>query len=153
MARASVGGGPTRREAILRSAELLERIARTLREEVAPAVVGEYPKTQAFMAAVVLQKLSRELDLAPEHRAAHEAELRELCADLRAAIAAAPVSCEIMAALDTFGASADDVTLSLLIESLWAARDALGTERFAALLARIRTTLRAQIDRRLEVAT
>jgi hypothetical protein len=43
--------------------ELLQRIASTLKRDVGPAIEAEYPKTQAFMAAVVLQKLGRQLDL------------------------------------------------------------------------------------------
>ena len=43
--------------------ELLERIARTLKKEIGPAVEDAYPKTQAFMAAVVLQKLAGQLRL------------------------------------------------------------------------------------------
>jgi tetratricopeptide (TPR) repeat protein len=42
-----------------RSFALLRRIAQTLRESIGPAVEAEYPRTQAFMAAVVLQKLGR----------------------------------------------------------------------------------------------
>ena len=32
--------------------ELLLRMASTLKDDIAPAIEGEYPKTQAFMAAV-----------------------------------------------------------------------------------------------------
>ena len=41
-------------------AELLTH-RETLKQEIAPAIDAEYPKTQAFMAAVVLQKLGRQL--------------------------------------------------------------------------------------------
>ena len=39
----------------LAPAELLERMAPTLRKEIGPAVDGEYPRTQAFMAAQVFR--------------------------------------------------------------------------------------------------
>jgi hypothetical protein len=38
--------------------ELLGRLATTLREEIGPSVNGGYPRTQAFMAAVVLEKVA-----------------------------------------------------------------------------------------------
>ena len=47
--------------------QLLERIATTLKRDIGPAVLGDYPKTQAFMAAVVLQKLGRQLGLLHMH--------------------------------------------------------------------------------------
>ena len=40
-----------------------------------------------------------------------------------------------------------------LVEALYAGRDELGTERFDALLGRIRLTLRASIDRQLEYSS
>ena len=45
----------------MNQADLLTRIAATMRADVGPAVDDEYAKTQAFMAAVVLQKVAREL--------------------------------------------------------------------------------------------
>ena len=64
--------------------ELLERLAVTFRSEVGPAIEAEYPRTQAFISAVVLQKLARQLDLETEH---DELERRE-----REAPAAGPQS-------------------------------------------------------------
>ena len=58
--------------------ELLERLARTLKKEIGPAVGDAYPKTQAFMAAVVLQKLAGQLRLADEHAAASQRDLQAL---------------------------------------------------------------------------
>ena len=63
--------------------ELLQRIASTLKRDVGPAIEAEYPKTQAFMAAVVLQKLGRQLDLEGAHRSADAADLSALLDDLR----------------------------------------------------------------------
>jgi len=62
--------------------KLLERIAATLRRDIGPAVGAAYPRTQAFMAAVVLQKLGRQLALAEAHGAADAAEMKALIADL-----------------------------------------------------------------------
>ncbi len=62
---------------------LLERIAQTLKQQIGPAIDAEYPRTQAFMAAVVLEKLGRHLGLVNEHAAAETGDLDVLLADLR----------------------------------------------------------------------
>jgi hypothetical protein len=166
----------------MKPADMLQRIAKTLRDDVGPAVDEEYPKTQAFMAAVVLQKLGRELALAEEHRAADTADLRALADDLarwrgmhlpggRTAIDAATMTHDVAGAfaaeswtaatsvppyvaetIGRFTVARDANALCALIESLYAARDQLGAVQFDALLGRVRTTLRAQIDRRLAFA-
>jgi len=53
--------------------EFLQRIAQALKQHIGPAIEAEYPRTQAFMAAVVLQKLGRHLGLMSEHAAAEAA--------------------------------------------------------------------------------
>ena len=131
--------------------ELLERIAATLRTEVGPAVDGEYPKTQAFMAAVVLEKLARQLRASTEHELADRAEREAMFAELTGLLSdEAPQP--VVGALAEAEATGDDAELCRLIEVLYAARDELGADRFAAALARIRRALRARIDRRMEVA-
>ena len=152
MAGAPVGGAATRGAAVVNAAELLQRIAKTLRDDVGPAVDDEYPKTQAFMAAVVLQKLGRELALADAHRTADAAELRALADDLTKARVGADVPRSIGDAIERFGAVRDSASLCDLIDALYAGREDLGESRFDAWLGRIRSTLRAQIDRRLEFA-
>ena len=62
--------------------ELLERIARTLKKDIGPAVEAAYPKTQTFMASVVLQKLAGQLRLAAEHAAASQRDLKEVAEEL-----------------------------------------------------------------------
>src|SRR2546423_1523973 len=52
----------------LSAAELLDRLAKSLRMEIGPAVEGDYARTQAFMAAVVAQTLGQQVALAPDHR-------------------------------------------------------------------------------------
>jgi hypothetical protein len=167
----------------MKPAELLQRIAKTLRDDVGPAVDGEYPKTQAFMAAVVLQKLGRELALAEAHRAADATDLRGLADELirwrgtnsqrgRAAIDASTMTHDVAgasagdqpadstavvppnlaAAIDRFAVAPAADALCDVVESLYAARDEIGTARFDAMLGRVRATLRKQIDRRVEFA-
>jgi hypothetical protein len=131
---------------------LLERIATVLRRDIGPAVGAEYPRTQAFMAAVVLQKLGRQLARAEAHRAAEAADMDALIADLEAALAAAAVPPAIAAAVAALGRSRDAAALCTLIGALYENRAAISAARFDALLGRVRRTLRADIDRRVEVA-
>ena len=133
-------------------ADLLQRIAQILRREIGPAVDAEYPRTQAFMAAVVLEKLGRQLALAGEHAAAETADLTALVADLRALLADGDAPATIRTAIDGLEQTRDAAALCRLIEALYASRVPLGEARFTALLARIRTTMRRSIDRRVAVA-
>lgn len=132
--------------------DVLQRIARILRQEIGPAVDAEYPRTQAFMAAVVLEKLGRHLALASEHTAAETADLTSLIADLRGLLAEGNAPGTVGAALDGIAQTRDNAALCRLIEALYADRAALGEARFAAVLGRVRQTLRRSIDRRVAVA-
>ena len=134
----------------MNDAELLQRIAQTLRKDIAPALEAEYPKTQAFMAAVVLDKVGRQLALAPRHAAAAKAELDALIADLTADVADVPPP--VHAAVAALAKTRDAQSLSALIEALYASKAALGERRFDELLARVRETLRGDIERRLDFA-
>jgi len=132
--------------------ELLQRIAQTLKQHIGPAIDAEYPRTQAFMAAVVLEKLGRHLGLVDEHAAAETADLEVLLADLRRLLENVNVPATVSAAIDTLAQTRDTAALCRLIEALYVARALLGEVRFAALLGRIRQTLRRSIDRRMQVA-
>jgi hypothetical protein len=131
---------------------LLERIARILRQDIGPAVADEYARTQAFMAAVVLEKLGRQLALAGEHEAAESADLALLVADLRGLLAGRDAPGPVRTALDALAETRDNAALSRLIEALYATRPTLGEARFDAALGRIRRTLRRSVDRRMEIA-
>ena len=145
--------------------DLLARMARLLKREIGPAVEADYPKTQAFLGAVVLEKMSAELRLADAHaqagasdRVALVADLdsdldSDLDADLDGNLADAPDSVrEAFAALAEKGADGGDAALCAFIEALYGDRDALGRERFDRLLGRVRQDLRRGIDRRMEIA-
>ena len=132
--------------------QLLERIANTLRRDIGPAVESEFPKTQAFMAGVVLQKLGRQLGLAAVHGAADEADLQALLVDLRSAVESSPLPADVAAAIANLGGDHDAAAMCALISTLYAARSELGEARFEALLGRVRKNLRASIDRRMVYA-
>ena len=129
----------------MRPDELLDRIAVTLRTEIGPAVTGEYPRTQAFMAAVVIERIARGLRAADESLA--QQELSELTTDLdgHGALSVAAIRDAVQAADGNIG-------LVALVQATYDSSDELGVERFDAALRRVRTTLRSQIDRRAEVA-
>lgn len=131
---------------------LLARIAETLRHEIGPAVTADYPKTQAFMAGVVLQKLGRQLALADAHRAAEAADVLALREDLERLAAAGPLPSEVAAALGRLERAVRVADLCPLIAALYAHRASFGDQRFAILLGRVRQTLRADIDRRMDYA-
>jgi hypothetical protein len=134
------------------TAELLQRIAKTLRNDVGPAVDAEYPKTQAFMAAVVLEKLSRELALAETHRVADDVDLRRLADELTQACGERGLPKRIAERFERFASTLDPQALCDVIESLYDARTDLGDARFNSLVGVIRRVLRTQLDRRLEFA-
>ncbi len=131
---------------------LLERIARTLKKDIGPAVEAAYPKTQAFMAAVVLQKLAGQLRLADEHAAASQCDLHELTEELSQLTAPKALPAPLAEALRTLRHDLDTASVSRLIETLYATRSELGEERFTSLIRRVRTRLRARIDREMVYA-
>ena len=131
--------------------ELLRRIAQTLKQEIGPAVLEAYPKTQAFMASVVLEKLARQLELAPAHAAAERTEVTALEGDLNALFAnGAPAG--VAAAIAGLASEPNSIGLNAVVEALYAARGELGTERFEQALGRVRQTLRAGVDRQMVYA-
>jgi hypothetical protein len=136
---------------------LLEYIAGTLRHEIGPAVGESFPKTQAFMASVILEKLARQVRLAGAHAQADRDDRTALAHDLRAHIQASTssrVRDAVTALTDAEdGKDGEDAALSGLVEALYATRDELGAERFDLLLTRVRRTLRARLDRQLEYAS
>jgi hypothetical protein len=131
--------------------ELLRRLAQTLKQEIGPAVLEAYPKTQAFMASVVLEKLARQLELAPAHAAAEAADAAALVVDLTALLAnSAPTG--VAAAIAGLTSAPNSSGLNALVEALYAARGELGVERFEQALGRVRQTLRAAVDRQMVYA-
>lgn len=135
----------------LAPAALLERIARTLKTDIGPAVEAAYPKTQAFMAAVVLQKLAGQLRLADDHATADRRDLQELAAELATQLDTATPPA-LRAAVHALDRARDTASVSRLIEALYATRSELGEERFNSLIGRVRARLRARIDREMVYA-
>lgn len=129
--------------------ELLARLSTTMREVIAPAVGDEYEKTQAFMVAVILDKVARDLAVADEHASAAAADVAALRRKLEPLVADAPAAvAEAVAALDA--ATGLDATRDL-VDAMYAARDEWPS--FPAARDRLRVTLRAALDRDLVAAS
>ena len=143
--------------------ELLERMAVTFRSRIGPEVGDTFARTQAFMASVILEKLSRQLRAADAHAAAERAERAVLRVDLDALLDA-DTPAELRRAVNALTeavaragpAPADRPDLGAMLGHLVATRydqrAVLGEPRFEVLLGRVRTTLRARIDRQMEYA-
>ena len=137
---------------MMEPADLIDRIAATLRRDIGPAVTEPYAKTQAFMASVVLGKLAAELRSSVAHVAAAATEIEQLVADLTALTDTDTLPHDIQAALDRVRREASDAARSDLVAQIYAARARLDSQRFDTLLGRLRQTLRARLDRAMEYA-
>lgn len=140
----------------MNTSDLLARIATSLRQDIGPAVADEYPRTQAFMAAVVLKKVADELAQAEGAAAALRADVSALASDVQVLLEAeahpARVADAFAVLRENFDADGVRRARCAFVEALYAERAALGEARFEALLARVRKSLRADIDRQLVFA-
>lgn len=125
----------------------LRRLAETLREEIGPAVSDEYTRTQAFMTSVILRRLASQVEHGPRHAEAERREVAALHARLEQLLADEPDpvrSAQVAAAADGDVAALGALVRELHANDNSAAREALDL---------IRPVLRADIDRRMEIAT
>jgi hypothetical protein len=122
--------------------DLLGRVAVTLRERIGPAVDEPFARTQAFMAAVVLEKLSGQLAASAVDAAAEEAERLALVGALEGRCAS------LDPALGVLRIDGSDRAWSGLVIAVHGARDELGAD-FEPLLGEVRRTLRGRLDRAL----
>jgi hypothetical protein len=122
----------------------LDGIIASLRNVIAPAIADPYPKAQAYMAAVILEFVSRQVDerrdLATEKERALGALFRDLSAVLEGRVLSDPDDGD------------QEARVCRLIEWVYAERDRLGPEVFAAANSRIRQALRQLLDQELRVA-
>jgi hypothetical protein len=132
-------------------ADLLDRMAATMRTQVGPAVEEPFAKTQAFMAAVILDKLAGQLRGAEaDAHMAHE-ERHALVAELLAELAGTSTT-HVGGALASLGGDGRDAAWSALVEAIYTDGDELGADRFARMLGRVRVAMRARLDRMLVYA-
>jgi hypothetical protein len=122
--------------------DLLRRTAVTLRERIGPAVDEPFARTQAFMAAVVLEKLAGQLAAATADAAAADGERLALVDALDGRCAG------LDATLDALRVDGSDRAWSGLVRATYAHRDELGGG-FDDVLTTVRSALRARLDRAL----
>jgi hypothetical protein len=129
---------------MLSARHLLEEVVASLRTVIAPAIVEPYPKSQAYMAAVILEFVSRQVEERHDIDEEKTHTLNELFQDLSS----------LLAGKEPAVASIPDQEAHLcrLIEWLYAEKDRLGPETFAAANQRVRAALRQLLDQELKVA-
>ena len=123
--------------------QLLSEIVTSLREVIAPAIDEPYPKAQAYMAAVILEFVARQVEERSDIDEQKHAAMLELLRDL----SRLPDVNRLVR-----GDELNEEGLSKLIEHLYAERGRLGEETFAAANGRVRQTLRKLLDTELKVA-
>jgi len=123
--------------------QLLSEIVTSLREVIAPAIAEPYPKTQAYMAAVILEFVARQVEERSDIEEQKHAAMLELLRDL----SQLPDVNRLVR-----GDELNETGLNKLIEHLYAERSRLGEETFAAANRRVRQTLRKLLDQELKVA-
>jgi hypothetical protein len=122
--------------------DLLQRMALTLRQRIGPAIDEPYARTQAFMAAVVLEKLSGQLAASAADAAVADAERLALVESLDG-------RCDALdAALDVLRTDGSDQAWSRLVTAVYGARDELGAD-YDPVLGEVRQALRGRLDRAL----
>ena len=123
--------------------QLLSEIVTSLREVIAPAIDEPYPKAQAYMAAVILEFVARQVEERSDIDEQKHAAMLELLRDL----SRLPGVNRLVR-----GDELNEEGLSKLIQSLYAERRRLGEQTFAAANRRVRQTLRKLLETELKVA-
>ena len=123
--------------------QLLHEVTSSLRNVIAPAIQEPFPKAQAYMAAVILEFIVRQVEERPDIEQQKQAALAGLFSDL-------------MCLPEVLRLAGDEqqgeARLCRLIERLYESRERLGEEVFTAANRRIRQGLRQMIDQELKVA-
>src|SRR5580693_6420291 len=113
---------------------LINEIVTSLREVIAPAIPDPYPKSQAYMAAVILEFVARQVEERHDIEEGKHSSLMELMRDL----SKFPELSQVIRADHL-----SEAGLCELIEHLYSRRGTIGEETFLAANRRIRLTLRA----------
>jgi hypothetical protein len=124
--------------------QLLNEVVTSLREVIAPAVTEPYAKAQAYMAAVILEFVTRQVEERGDIAIQKDAAMLQLLHDLSR-----------LPDMDRLVGEDQPLTedrLCKLIEDLYAERGRLGEQTFAAANLRVRQTLRELLDQELKVA-
>jgi hypothetical protein len=129
---------------MLTAQQLLNEIIASLRNVIGPAIPDPYPKAQAFMAAVILEFVSRQVEERRDIALEKEQTLAGLLTDLSSVLSGK----ELLTTEETD----KEARLCRLIEWLYAEKNKLGPETFSAANQRVRTALRELLDQELKIA-
>ncbi len=129
---------------MLTAHQLLKEIITSLRNVIGPAIPDPYPKAQAFMAAVVLEFISRQVEERRDIAAEKVLVLDKVFIDLSSVLAGKT--------LPTTEEGEKEARLCQLIEWLYAEKDQLGPEAFNAANQRVRIALRELLNQELKIA-
>lgn len=129
--------------------DLLMKVAQTLKGEVGPATEGALPKSQAFMASVVLEKLSKQI-AGEKTRAENERRRIDELAEQLILLDVTSCPADILTSVRVFGQERSTDQLCVLIRQLYDLKESITSELFEDMLRCIRKVLRELIDSRLE---
>ena len=129
---------------MLSAQRFLDEVIAALRNVIAPAISDPYPKAQAYMAAVILEFVSRQVEERSDIAMGKEQALHALFADLSRLL-------DDKELVERNGEERE-ARLCHLIERLYAERNRLGEEVFTAANQRVRQALRQLLDQDLKVA-
>lgn len=128
---------------MLTAHHLLKEVIAALRNVIAPAVADPYPKSQTYMAAVILEFVSRQVEERSDIAQEKEQVLTHLFSDLGSLLTnKAPSSKD----------PDQEARLCRLIEWLYSEKEQLGPEAFAAANQKVRVALRQLLDQELKIA-
>ena len=129
---------------MLSAHRLLNEIIASLRNVIAPAIPDPYPKAQAYMVAVILEFVSRQVEERHDVTREKEQALDDLLRDLPAVVGGKEPS----------GSDVTDqeARLCRFIEWLYSEKGRLGPETFTLANRRVREALRQLLDQELKVA-
>ncbi len=130
------------RLSMIPSKQLLNEVITSLRTVIAPAVADPYPKSQAYMAAVILEFIARQVEERTDIESAKEAELAALFGDLSRLTGGDKVK-----GID----APSEAALCALIERLYSQRERLGDDTFRAANSLVRESLRRLLDQELKI--
>ena len=123
--------------------QLLREVIASLRNVVAPAVAEPYPKAQAYMAAVILEFIARQVDERTDIATETEKELANLFREIQRSAGGERL---------VGGEAPSEAALCSLIERLYGARERLGEENFNAANRLVRASLRRLLDQELKIS-
>jgi hypothetical protein len=129
---------------MLSAHRLLDELITSLRNVIAPAIPDPYPKAQAYMAAVILEFIARQVEERHDIAVEKEQAMNGLFHDLTTILERKN--------LPELGDTDQEQRLCRLIEWLYSEKDRLDPDVFTVANQRIREVLRQLLDQELKVA-